>query len=160
MVCLCFPNERVTTESAVMRKHAVDFCTDLFRPNSCDVDSVRELLKGLPQLSQENQDKISLDINLDELNSAVSQIASGKALGIDGLPSNFFKHFRSVLGHDPLDNFSQECCQDFYLQHDVNKCFKSQVSLFLSLCLSLHSYRRSLLSVDYHHTTPSYIYKL
>ena len=88
------------------------------------------ILKGLPQLSPENQDKLSSDINLDELNSAVFQIASGKAPGIHGLPS----HFWSVLGHDPLDSFTQVCSEkDFYLQHDVNKCFESQKSLFFSL---------------------------
>ena len=103
MVCLHLPDGKVTTESAQMRKHAVDFYTDLFRAESCDVDAAGELLQELPQLSPEDQDTLSLEITLDELNAAVSQMASGKAPGIDGLPSDFFKHFWSILGHDLLD---------------------------------------------------------
>ena len=82
MVCLCLPDGKVTTESAEMRKHAVDFYTDLFRAESCDVDAAGELLQGLPKLSPEDQDALSLDLTLDELNAAVSQMASGKAPGI------------------------------------------------------------------------------
>lgn len=108
MVCLRLPDGKVATEPAEMRKHAADFYTDLFRADVCDVDSAAELLQGLPQLCPGDQDTLSADITLDELTAAVSQMASGKAPGIDGLPSDFFKHFLSILGQDLLDVF-KEC---------------------------------------------------
>lgn len=92
MVCLCLPDGKVTSDPIEMRKHAVDFYTELFRADSCP----------------EDQASLNADITLDELNTAVSQMASGKAPGIDGLPSDFYKHFWSFLGHDLLgDRFEK-----------------------------------------------------
>ena len=108
MLCLRLPEGKVTTEPAEMRKHAVDFYTDLFRADECDVDSAAELLEGLPQLSLEGQNTLSSELTHDELTAAVSQMASGKAPGIDGLSSDFFKHFWSLMGQDILDVF-KEC---------------------------------------------------
>ena len=88
-------------------KHAVDFYTALFRADSCVVDAGGELQEELPQLSPEDQDTLSLEITLDELNADVSQMASGKAPRIDGLSSDFFKHFWIVLEHDLLDIFKE-----------------------------------------------------
>lgn len=105
MVCLCLPDGKVNTDPVETRKHAVDFYTYLFRADSCEVDSAAEPLQELPQLSPEDQDTLISDITLDELTAAVSQMASGKAPGKDGLPSDFFKHFWSVLGQDLLDIF-------------------------------------------------------
>ncbi|KAJ4942904.1 hypothetical protein JOQ06_005416, partial [Pogonophryne albipinna] len=75
MLCLRLPEGKVTTEPSEMRKHAVDFYTDLFRADECDVDSAAELLQGLPQLSSEEQNTLSSDLTFDELTAAVSQMA-------------------------------------------------------------------------------------
>ena len=108
MVSLRLPDGEVTTEPARMRKHAVEFYSELFRAVHCDVDSAAELLEGLPQLSPEERDLLNSDITLEELTMAVSQMASGKAPGMDGLPSDFLKHFWGVLGRDILD-IVKEC---------------------------------------------------
>ena len=86
----------------------MEFYSELFRADQCDVDSAAELLEGLPQLSPEEQDILNSDITLQELTTAVSQRASGKASGVDGLPSDFLNHFWGVLGRDILDIF-KEC---------------------------------------------------
>nr|XP_013770481.1 PREDICTED: uncharacterized protein LOC102205492 [Pundamilia nyererei] len=108
MVCLQLSDGRVTTDPAEMRRHAVAFYTDLFSADGCDVDSASDLLQGLHLLSPGDLDVLNRDMTLDELSAAVSQKASGKAPGIDGLPSGFFKHFWSLLGRDLLDVF-KEC---------------------------------------------------
>lgn len=108
MVCLQLSDGKVTTDLAEMRRHAVAFYMDLFSADSCDVDSASELLQGLPQLSPGDRDVLNRDITLDELSAAVSQMASGKAPGIDGLPSDFFKDLWSLLGRNLLDMF-KEC---------------------------------------------------
>lgn len=83
----------------------MDFYTDLFRADSCDVDSAAELHQGFPQLGPGDQEALGLDITLDELTAAVSQMASGKAPGIDVLSSDFFKRFWTIMGQDLLDVF-------------------------------------------------------
>uniref|UniRef100_A0A669D6D2 Reverse transcriptase domain-containing protein n=1 Tax=Oreochromis niloticus TaxID=8128 RepID=A0A669D6D2_ORENI len=108
MMCLQLSDGKVTTDPAEMRRHAVAFYTDLFSADGCDVDSASDLLQGLPQLSPGDRDVLNRDITLDELSAVVSQMASGTAPGIDGLPSDFFKHFWSLLGRDLLDVF-KEC---------------------------------------------------
>ncbi|KAJ4942587.1 hypothetical protein JOQ06_012441, partial [Pogonophryne albipinna] len=75
MLCLRLPEGKVTTELAEMRKHAVDFYTDLFKADGCDVDSAAEPLQGLPQLSSEEQNTLSSELTYEELTAAVSQMA-------------------------------------------------------------------------------------
>lgn len=55
MVGLRLPDGQMTTDPAEMKKCAVDFYTDLFKAESCDVDSAAELLQGLPQLIGMNE---------------------------------------------------------------------------------------------------------
>ena len=81
MVCLRLPGGNLTSEPAEMRRHAVDFYTDLFGAEECDT--------------------LSSDITLEELTTAVSQMAAGKAPGLDGLPADFFKTFLEYHGTGP-----------------------------------------------------------
>lgn len=50
---------------------------------------VAELLQGLPQLTSEDQESLNTDLTLEELTTAVTQMASGRSPGIDGLPADF-----------------------------------------------------------------------
>ncbi|KAJ3608527.1 hypothetical protein NHX12_025574 [Muraenolepis orangiensis] len=90
MVCLRLPDGQVTSEPAEMRRHAVSFYTDLFKAEGVTGSS---MTFRSPQLSPAESDTLGSDITLEELTSAVTQMASGKAPGIDGLPADFFKHF-------------------------------------------------------------------
>lgn len=47
---------------AKRKKRAVNFYTDLFRADSCDVDAAAKILQGLPQLSLKDQDTLKTDI--------------------------------------------------------------------------------------------------
>lgn len=95
----------ITYEPAEMSKHTVSFYMDLFRVEFCDSDAAAELLKGLPKLSPEERDTLGCDFSLEELTTAVSQMSSWKALGMDGLPAEYFKHIWNILGHDLADVF-------------------------------------------------------
>ncbi len=69
------------------------------------MDAAAELHHGHPQLRPAERDILASDITLEELTSAVTQMASGKALGLDGLPADFFEHFWTIIGHDLLNIF-------------------------------------------------------
>lgn len=48
----------------------------------------------LPMLSEEQQQKLKLDITLGKLDTAIVQTKQGKTPGSDGLPSNFIRCLR------------------------------------------------------------------
>lgn len=65
---------------------------------------------------------------MEELTAAVGQVASGQAPGLDGLPTDFYKHFWRCLGAD-LWGALQECPQTGlqYYQHLVGtRLFKTK----------------------------------
>jgi len=100
MTCLKLPGGRVTTSPGEMRSHAVDFYTELFGAECCSMECREELLEGLPQLSPGEQAVMDCTLTLEELTAAVNQMASGRAPGIDGLSTDFYKHFWNTLGPD------------------------------------------------------------
>ena len=90
----------MTTDPAEMRAHAVDFYSTLFGAEECDQRCVDKLLKGLPQLNDGERADMDRELSLDELTTAVQQLAKGRAPGIDGLSIDFYQHFWSTLGPD------------------------------------------------------------
>lgn len=53
---------------------------------------------GLPRLSHRDRATLNANISMEELTAAVGQIVSGQAPGLDGLPTDFYKHFWRCLG--------------------------------------------------------------
>ena len=100
MTCLKLPGGRVTTDPGEMRRHAVEFYSGLFGAEDCDVHCTEELLEGLPQLSPRERDLLDIDLSLEELTTAVDQMASGRSPGLDGLPIDFFKTLWNIIGPD------------------------------------------------------------
>lgn len=90
MVCLRLRNDQVTTDPAEMRRLAKEFYANLFLKATCDGAVVAELLQGLPQLTSEDQETLNTNLTLEELTTAVTQVASGRSPRIDGLPADFF----------------------------------------------------------------------
>ena len=108
MTCLKLPGGRVTTSPGEMRTHAMDFYADLFEAEQCSMECREELLEGLPQLIPGEKAALDSELTLDELTAAVNQMASGRAPGIDGLSTDFYKRFWNILGHD-LHGVLLEC---------------------------------------------------
>lgn len=86
MVCLGLPNDQVTMNPAEMRKLATEFYANIFLKDTCDEAVAAELL----QLTSEDQAIFNTDLTLRELTMAVAQMASGRSLGKNDLPGDFF----------------------------------------------------------------------
>ena len=100
MTCLKLPGGRVTTNPGEMRSHAMNFYADLFRAEPCSMECREDLLEGLPQLSSAEKASLDRELSLEELTDAVNQMSSGRAPGIDGLSTDFFKRFWIIIGPD------------------------------------------------------------
>lgn len=100
MTCLQLPCGSLTINPNEMRKHAMAFYETLFGAEPCDMECRKELLEGLPQLSQEERERLDSELTLEELGAAVNQITFGRAPGIDGFSTDFFKQFWNTLGSD------------------------------------------------------------
>ena len=100
MICLRLPGVNVTTDPSEMKNHATAFYTDLFGAEQCSIDCRVELLDGLPQLSPEEKAALDCELTLEELTVVVNHLASGRAPGIGGLSSDFYKYFWNTTGPD------------------------------------------------------------
>jgi len=79
---------------------ALSFYEDLYRAEPCDEEMAALLFKDLPQLLEGEKTKLDKLLTFDELSVAVKDLSSGKALGLDGLGAEFYKHFWPVIGKD------------------------------------------------------------
>ena len=108
MTCLEHPGDRVTTSPGEIRTHAMDFYADPFGTEQCSMECREELGEGLPQLIPGEKAALDSELTLEELTVAVNQMASGRAPGIDGLSTDFYKRFWNTLGPD-LHGVLLEC---------------------------------------------------
>lgn len=105
MMHLKLPNGTVTSDPAEMRKLAIDFYSGLFSADSCNADCMDEILKGLPQLGRTQLASLESTFSFEELSAAAQQLCCGRSPGIDGLPSEFYKKFWTLLGEDLFEVF-------------------------------------------------------
>lgn len=67
----------------------MDLYNNLVGEKQCSMECRKELLEGLPQLSQGKKAVLDWELTLEELMVAVNQMALGQAPGIDGLSTDF-----------------------------------------------------------------------
>ncbi len=93
------------TNPKEMRNHAKDFYTDVVNARDCDINCMDDLLRNLPKLTDDQRQWLDADIQLDEISEAVKKLSNGRSPGIDGLPSEFYKQFWTLLKEDILEVF-------------------------------------------------------
>lgn len=131
MSCLRLPDGRVTSNITEMRHHAVDFYSNLYAAEQCDTDCAEQLIQDLPQIDSDSKTDLDTELSLQELTTAVGQLGIGRSPGIDGLASEFYKHFWNFIGQDLYEVFC-ECRKDGCLQrwaqiHQKLFCYKLQI---------------------------------
>uniref|UniRef100_A0AAV2JVY7 Reverse transcriptase domain-containing protein n=1 Tax=Knipowitschia caucasica TaxID=637954 RepID=A0AAV2JVY7_KNICA len=104
---LCSDSGRLITDSAEVRSFVAGFYEHLFsselRPSSVMGGQFGD---GVPQVSDEENNKLEAPLTLVELNSGVGSLKPGRAPGIDGLSADFYKAFWDILGPDLLEVFT------------------------------------------------------
>ncbi len=87
-----------------------------------------DLLRKISKLTDDQRQWLDADIQLDEISEAVNKLSNGGSPGIDGLTSEFYKQFWTLLKEDILDVFRisrkmnnrQVVKQWFYLYYQKN----------------------------------------
>lgn len=94
------PNGSITSDPLEIRKMTIDFYSKLYCAQSCDSESIVDLLCDLPQLRDEQRNSLDEQITLQELTDAMGQLSTGKSPGVDGIPVEFYQAFWKLLGQD------------------------------------------------------------
>lgn len=93
-------NGKETTEKKEIISQALLFYEDLFHVQPCDLEAANQLLDGLPRLEKDDEAELEKPLSFQELTMAVQQQSPGKSPGLDGLTSEFYKAFWSLIGQD------------------------------------------------------------
>ena len=85
------------------------FYKKLYTADAINPDTQRTFFDiSIPQLSASDQQSCELPLSTSELENALNKMENNRSPGIDGLTSNFYKHFWPILGSDikQLFNYS------------------------------------------------------
>ncbi|KYO21370.1 hypothetical protein Y1Q_0001598 [Alligator mississippiensis] len=101
------PEGQLLTDLGKVLGHAVAFCQDLFAADPICPQATQQLHKDLPHLSTSHVKALEHKLSLAELEAAVGGLTFGRALGLDGLPMEFYKAFWPLLGPSLLHVFCE-----------------------------------------------------
>lgn len=105
---LKLPDGRDTLDQGEIRAHAVSYYEALYQAGSCEAEAMEALLQGLPQLADGQRQKLDGVLSYEEISKAASELNTGKAPGLDGLPAEFFQTMWNIIGTD-LHSVFFEC---------------------------------------------------
>lgn len=103
--CMKLPEGGETTEEHEIIAYALKFYENLYRAEPCDGEITDTLLRDLPHLTAEDNSKLDQPLHMNELTTAIKDLSSGKAPGLDGLTAEFYKQFWPVIGKDLFSVF-------------------------------------------------------
>ncbi|XP_023193817.1 tyrosine-protein kinase SYK isoform X1 [Xiphophorus maculatus] len=105
------------TADSDIRRRAADFYADLYSSEySEDEDSFNDFCSDLPRVSVDFAKELGEPMTLEEIHAALQSMEGGKAPGIDGLPSEFYRAFWSDLCVDLLEVFEESFAEGFLPQ--------------------------------------------
>lgn len=78
MICFEFPRGKVNTNVEVTRNHTSNFYANVFKVESCSMESCGEHLVGISQLSQRTKAAVDCELMLEELATTVNQMVRGQ----------------------------------------------------------------------------------
>ncbi|KAL7838883.1 hypothetical protein AOLI_G00272870 [Acnodon oligacanthus] len=111
MVCLRLPDGGVSTDVPDMRKHAVDFYSALCTAELCDSVTVLHSFFKDSHNWTDSRTELDSHLTLQDFTAAVGQLNTGRSPCIDGLPSDFYKHFWACTGANTGFNQLFYTCQ-------------------------------------------------
>lgn len=87
----------LTNKEGILKRVFI-FYSNLFNKEQTDVRSRTYLLNHIKKrVSEEDRDMCNNDITNEEIEGALSGMKNGRSPGLDGLPCEFYKAFRTVL---------------------------------------------------------------
>ena len=87
-------NMDTVTETRGLLGEAFSFSKQLYTAQPCDEKVQREFLDGAyPELVENARDSCEGEITAGELKRAIDAMEKDKSPGLDGITTNFFKHF-------------------------------------------------------------------
>ena len=92
-------NMDTVTETRDLLGEAFSFYKQLYAAQPCDETIQAEFLEGAyPELVEDARDSCEGEITTEELKKAVEAMEKDKSPGLDGITTNFYKHFWHMLG--------------------------------------------------------------
>lgn len=104
---LKLPDGRETTDKKEIILQALSFYENLYSAQSCDPKAVERILNDVPKLSDDNKKELELSLSFEELSTACEQQSAGRSPGLDGLTSEFYRVFWSLIGPDLHSVFTE-----------------------------------------------------
>ncbi|KAK7887032.1 hypothetical protein WMY93_026653 [Mugilogobius chulae] len=138
----------VTSDKTIMRDEAIAFYSNLFSADECDEHSQNQITEGLPKLDTDQADILDGPVQVEELTKAVQELSTGRAPGIDGLPSDFYQKFWSLIGVD-LHQVVTSCLEHGKLPVSCTRAILALLPKKGDLTLLKNWRPVSLLCVDY-----------
>lgn len=107
---LKLPEGGETIDEHEIATHALFFMNIFIQQNPVMKKYQKKLLQDLPQLTRNDKRSLDKPLRMDELTMAIKDLSSGKAPGLDGLTTEFYRKFWSVIGDDLFSVFL-ECLE-------------------------------------------------
>ncbi|MEE8114299.1 MAG: reverse transcriptase family protein, partial [Nitrososphaerales archaeon] len=99
----------ITFTQSEIKLFVKEYFSKIYSMEQINPVSVASISVGLPVLCEDGRSQLERPITLDELGTALHGLAIGKAPGLDGLTTEFYKKFWHLLGPELLNTLNASC---------------------------------------------------
>jgi len=138
----------ITFTQSEIKLFVKEYFSKIYSMEQINPVSVASISVGLPVLCADGRSQLERPITLDELGTALHGLAIGKAPGLDGLTTEFYKKFWHLLGPELINTLNASC----QLGELPQSCRRALLTLIPKKgdMLSIENWRPiSLLCTDY-----------